>query len=167
MSKNSIKKVIIVDENDHEIGAKKRTEMTAEDMYRVAALWITDARGGILLAKRSNEKSHDPGKWGPAVAGTVEAGETYDDNIIKETEEELGIKLENLRQGPKIEIYGEYHYFCQWYFMQIDKPLKKYRLQKSEVAEVRWFKKEELIQELKNQPELFLPSMAQFINSFF
>ena len=167
MSKNSIKKVIIVDENDHEIGAKKRTEMTAEYMPGGAGLCKPVGRGGFVLPNRTNKKPHDPGKWGPAVAGTVEAGETYDDNIIKETEEELGIKLENLRQGPKIEIYGEYHYFCQWYFMQIDKPLKKYRLQKSEVAEVRWFKKEELIQELKNQPELFLPSMAQFINSFF
>ena len=31
---------------------------------------------------RSFTKSHDPGKWGPAVAGTVEEGETY--NFLKE-----------------------------------------------------------------------------------
>lgn len=161
------KRVIIVDENDNEIGAKKRAEMTKQDIYRVSALWITDAKGDVLLAKRSNEKSHDPGKWGPAIAGTVEEGESYDDNVVKETEEELGLHFESLPRGPKIEIFGEFHYFCQWYFMQIDKPLKKYRLQKSEVAEIRWFKKEELIQELKSQPELFLPSMTQFINSFF
>ena len=27
-----------------------------------------------------------PGKWGPAVAGTVEEGESYEENIIKEAE---------------------------------------------------------------------------------
>ena len=32
-----------------------------------------------------------PEVWGPAVSGTNEEGETYDSNIIKEAQEEIGL----------------------------------------------------------------------------
>lgn len=85
-------KIIIVDENDTIIGHKNRDSMEDGDMYRVSALWIQNSKGDILLAQRSFDKRNDPGKWGPAVAGTVEEGETYESNIIKEAEEEIGLK---------------------------------------------------------------------------
>jgi isopentenyldiphosphate isomerase len=75
-------KIIIVNEKDKEIGLKERGTLKTEDIYRVTALWITNSKDEILLAKRALTKSNDPGKWGPAVAGTVDEGETYEENSI-------------------------------------------------------------------------------------
>ncbi|MFA6422790.1 MAG: NUDIX domain-containing protein, partial [Candidatus Buchananbacteria bacterium] len=84
-------KIIIVNENDEAIGHKERNELDFSDIYRVSGLWITNLKGEILLAQRAFTKNHDPGKWGPAAAGTVEEGEDYETNILKEAEEELGL----------------------------------------------------------------------------
>lgn len=63
-------KIIIVNENDEIIGHKARGTLEQLDIYRVSALWIKNSQGDILLAQRKFTKKHDPGKWGPAVAGT-------------------------------------------------------------------------------------------------
>ena len=105
--------IIIVNEIDEVIEYKKRDELAPLDIYRVSALWITNSHGEILLAKRHHTKDHHPGKWDPAVSGTVEKkrGGTYDENIIKETEEEIGIKGVKFEVGPKTKIINEYSHF--------------------------------------------------------
>jgi len=86
-------KIIIVDENDNPIGLKERGTLDYDkDIYRVSALWITNSKGQILIARRALTKKQNPGKWGPGVAGTIDEGETYDSNIIKEAKEELGLQ---------------------------------------------------------------------------
>jgi len=97
----SKEKIFIVNEQDEVIGYKERNLITRDDIYRVAGLWITNSRGDILLARRAFSKTHDPGKWGPAVSGTIAANETYEENIIKEAEEELGLTGLNLIPGSK------------------------------------------------------------------
>lgn len=75
-------KIQIVDDQDQFIGLKERNEVDYKsDIYRVSALWLTNSKGQTLLAKRAAVKDKDPGKWGPAVAGTIDEGETYDENI--------------------------------------------------------------------------------------
>jgi len=64
MNNQQEKEVIIVDENDVEIGFVPRSEH-AKHFYRVFALWITNSKG-----------------------------ETYLSNILKETEEEVEQSLE-------------------------------------------------------------------------
>ena len=116
-------KIVIVDEDDNVIGHKERGLVGRGDIYRVSALWITNSKGKILLARRALTKSHDPGKWGPAVAGTVEEGEDYRDNIVKEAGEEIGLRNIKPQTGPKIRIFGEHNYFDQWYLLKIDKTI--------------------------------------------
>jgi NADH pyrophosphatase NudC (nudix superfamily) len=41
------------------------------------------------LTQRAATKKNDPDKRTSAVAGTVEKGETFETNIIKETQEEI------------------------------------------------------------------------------
>lgn len=50
-------KIIIVNENDEIIGHKKREEIRQEDIYRVSALWLTNSKNEILLARRGLNKS--------------------------------------------------------------------------------------------------------------
>lgn len=164
--KTSKEKITIVNENDEIIGYKERGTLDKEDIYRVTGLWITNSQGDILLAKRHHAKKHHPGKWGPAVAGTVEEGETYENNIIKETEEELGLKDMIPEAGPKIMNNDDYRHFTQWYFFRTDKNINDFKTQEDEVEEIKWFSEEELRKELENQPDKFLPRLNRYFKLF-
>jgi len=156
----------IVNEQDEMINYKQRDEITHDDIYKISALWITDSKDRILLAQRSINKKHDPGKWGPAVAGTVEKGESYESNIIKEVEEELGIKNCKLTKGPKERVIDKWSYFAQWYTLKIDKNIEEFTIQKDEIEQIKWFKPNEFIERLEKNPGDFLNTMPRLKELF-
>ncbi|MBP6925449.1 MAG: NUDIX domain-containing protein [Candidatus Pacebacteria bacterium] len=158
---NQEKQVIIVDQQDNEIGVVPRSEHD-KHIYRVSALWVTNSQGQFLIAQRAFTKKHHPGKWGPAVAGTVDEGETYLSNIIKEAQEEIGIEIveRDLILGPKTDTLDKkYRHFVQWYFYRTDMPLHEFKISQDEVADIRWFTKEEV----EKEPEIFLDSLIDKI----
>lgn len=155
----SSQRIVIVNNQDEMIGHKERHSLEQGDIYRVAALWITNSQGDILLAQRKFTKSHDPGKWGPAVAGTVDEGETYDSNIVKEAEEEVGLKDIKPTLGPKRRIRDQYNYFCQWYTLKIDKPAEDFVIQEDEVERIKWFGREEFKEELRLHADKYLKGL--------
>jgi isopentenyldiphosphate isomerase len=160
---------IIVDENDSVIGAKPRDEITSSDIYRVSALWITDTKGSILLARRAYTKKVNPGVWGPAVVGTVEVGEEYDTNIVKEIEEEIGlvIPIVSLTRGEKIKITsGTRNYFCQWYKYHADIDIGSLTLEEEGVAEACWFTEEEIRDMVRENPQELTPNAPQWLKLF-
>lgn len=160
--------IVVVDEEDNVIEDKPREIVDKERLrYRVAGLWLKNSKGKSLLARRAYTKTHYPGKWGPAVAGTVEKGESYEQNIIKETEEELGLKNIKLKKGPYIKISGEYNHFTQWFTCIIDKPIDYFKIQEKEVSEVKWFSEKELKKQLKKNPKDFLKNMRRYIDLFY
>jgi len=149
-------KIIVVDENDRVVGIKDRKNLAKRDIYRVSALWLTNSHGQVLLAKRAKTKLHDPLKWGPAVAGTVENGETYYSNIIKEIDEEIGVSNVTLTKGPKIRRSGKYNHFTQWFFLCFDKDIDEFQIQKDEVEEIKWFPINQLKKKMNDNPQDFL-----------
>ncbi|HBI16652.1 MAG: NUDIX family hydrolase [Candidatus Moranbacteria bacterium GW2011_GWF2_34_56] len=156
-------KIIIVDENDNPIGVKERKLIETKDIYRVSALWIINSKNQILMAQRSFNKKNNPGKWGPAVAGTVTEGEDYTDNIIKETQEEIGIDLHKylFEKIEKIYIERSRKYFCQWYLFKADIEIEKFTIQENEVEKVTWIDKNIFEDELKLFPEKYIGSMLK------
>lgn len=156
----------VVTEDDNIVGHKERASIGTEDIYRVSALWITNSVGQILMAQRSFSKAKSPGAWGPAVAGTVEKGESYTGNIIKETREELGITItpENITIGPKTRVRTDRsNYFTQWFFLEKDDALDVARIEPVEVAQIAWYGKDELLIALTEHPEQFTPAAPQWI----
>lgn len=147
-------KTILVNEQDEPIGSRHRLEMTKDDIYRVSALWIVDEEGRILLSRRAQAKSHHPGYWGPAAAGTVEENETYDSNIIKEAKEELGITIETVAKLEKRFVERDFRHFTQWYKWIYDG--QEIIIDPSEVDEVKWWTKEEIVEAINSQSDKFL-----------
>ncbi|MFA4907119.1 MAG: NUDIX hydrolase [archaeon] len=162
MKKNLIP---VVNEKDRITGYIDRQKVRKGIIYRVSAIWITDEEDNVLLARRAKTKSHDPLKWGPAVAGTVEKGETYRQNIIKEAEEEIGLKNIRPEKGPKFRVSRTYDYFGQWYFLTIGGKTK-FRIKKDEVEEIKWFPKKELLAKIKKNREEFLGGMPAYCKLF-
>ncbi len=103
---------------------------------------------------------------GPAVAGTNEEGETYEINIIKETEEELGLKNVKFEKGPKVIRHNGHHYSCQWFTLKIDKKIDEFKIQEDEVEKIAWFKKETLLKEIKTHPNKFLKKIDAWVKLF-
>ncbi len=164
-------RIVIVNENDEEIGVKEAKDRLPDDIYRSSSLWLTNEEGHVLMAQRSFSKTNSPGLWGPAASGTVEEGETYETNIVKEIEEEIGlsIPLTELIKGPKIRTAEIARvFFNQWYLYTCNKPANLFVLQKEEVEQVAWFTPKELqealagngIPLLPNAP-LWLPTLLQ------
>ena len=60
-------------------------------MHRVVHVLVFNGKGELLLQKRSMQKDVAAGKWDTSVGGHVNAGETLEKALSRETEEELGI----------------------------------------------------------------------------
>ncbi len=60
-------------------------------MHRVVHVLVFNKDGGLLLQKRSMNKDVAPGKWDTSVGGHVNSGETIEEAVRREMEEELGI----------------------------------------------------------------------------
>lgn len=155
-------KIYIVDENDNPIGYKERAEIDYKnDIYRSAALWVVNSNNEVLIAQRKLDRVKDPGKWGPAVAGTVEEGETYDSNIHKEAEEEIGLTGATIAKLDKVRLYEPRHQFMQWYQAIVDKPAEDFTPQPEEVEKVQWVSRDWLINDVKENPDKYVSSMGQ------
>ncbi len=162
-------RIPIVNEQDEIIEYKERDLLAPGDIFRVAGLWIYDEEGNILLARRAEVKKKHPGLWAVSVAGTVEEGETYDSNILKEMEEELGITgytpefatkdFKDSGIGDNLRRFST-HYKVT---MPHDYP---FFIKEDEVAEVRWFNPKELEDTIERTPEIFVPTFRQYYKNF-
>lgn len=154
--------IILVDKEDNITGSTRRTNKGDEGRFRVSALWLTNSKGDILLAKRAWWKNFHPGLWAVSVAGTNAVGETYESNIIKETKEEIGLDLKNFKKGPKL---NRGNHFTQFFFVVIDEDISFFT-PNHEVDDLKWFSKKELKEKLDKNPELFHKSTKKYFKMF-
>jgi mutator protein MutT len=64
-------------------------------IHKVVHVLVSNGKGGLFLQKRAMSKSVAPGKWDTSVGGHVNSGETIEEALIRETQEELGIRPEH------------------------------------------------------------------------
>lgn len=60
-------------------------------LHPVVHLHVFNSRGELYLQKRPEWKDIQPGKWDTAVGGHIDAGETVEEALHRETAEEIGI----------------------------------------------------------------------------
>ena len=158
-------KINIVDENNILIGVKARSEMNSVvDRYQCTGLFLKNGVGEILIAQRSLKKDKDPGLWGPAVAGTVDEGETFITNIYKEAAEEIGLIGVQFTLGPLFKSDEPRRNFGQWFFVRVDKPLSAYTKQDAEVHRLSFVSPEILQADVVAHPAKYVLSFAQHLD---
>ena len=156
----SREKINIVDELNNIIGIKYRDEINYEvDRYQCTGLWVTNSNGEVLIAQRKLTKEKDPGKWSCAVTGTVAEGETFESNIYKEAEEEIGLNGFVFDLGPLQKNEKPRKNYAQWFVVrEVDLPVEAFSLQEDEVEQITWIKPEKLVEDVKNDPEKYVGS---------
>lgn len=85
----------LVDEMGNVIGKATRGECHngSRRLHPVVHLHVFNSRGELYLQKRPDWKDIQPGKWDTAVGGHVAFGETPEEALRREVNEELGIKV--------------------------------------------------------------------------
>jgi isopentenyl-diphosphate delta-isomerase len=167
----------ILDEKGNKTGIQKtKKEMHEKGLWHQAVhVWIFNSKGEILFQKRAKDKDYWPGLWDISVAGHVSAGETPEQAVIREMEEEIGIKV-NISQLKKIEIRKSqknvnklnYHNreFNPVYLFRFDGDISKFKPKDKEVEDVKFISFDELEKELKDRKlsKTYVPSKKYYFD---
>lgn len=159
-------KYTLVDRSDSVVGTKERDHLDENDIVRVAALWIENKKGEVLLAKRPYEKRRDPNRWGPAVATLVEEEKPYRRAIVEAAMNEIGLKLGEVKEVEKVFVEGRNTFFCQYYYLQSNLNIESLTLNTDEVQELRWVDKDKLVGWVKEKPFEFVQSFERYLEMF-
>ncbi|HEY4161326.1 MAG TPA: NUDIX domain-containing protein [Candidatus Saccharimonadales bacterium] len=133
-------------------------------MIKVATLWLVNEYSEILLAQRSFKKENEPGMWGPSVTGRLEPSESVEEALLREVEEELGLKPTDYEPHYLMEIDfdhpdGTTRRFYAYYAVVSKAITDSIRLQESEVEGVAWDSLPNIQSRMQQAPEELVPSV--------
>jgi isopentenyl-diphosphate delta-isomerase len=149
-------KVILVDENDKEIGTEFKIKAHREGrLHRAFSIFVFNSKGELLLQKRSAEKYHSGGLWSNTCCSHPRPGEKTLVAAHRRLKEEMGFdcglkEVSTLRY--KVEFENELteyefdHIFTGKYDGEIN-------INKSEVEEFKWIDPKILIMDIKKNPK--------------
>ena len=133
--------VDIVDENNNLTGeVEERLVAYTKGLWRrTVSCWIMNKKGEVLLQKRTANKLSNPNKWAKT-GGQVDSGETVEEAIFREVKEELGIEIPK-EQIKVVDIHkssDKNRRFAYNFVFVVDYKIEDFKLQKEEVAEVKY-----------------------------
>lgn len=114
--------------------------------HATAHVWVYNRNGEILIQKRSSSKETYPNKWDVSVAGHISAGEDPISSAIRETQEEIGLSLQEsdlfkIGQYRSTVIHNKDMIDCEFnhiFLTELRIPLGDLKLQTEEVAAVKF-----------------------------
>ena len=89
-----MEQVILVDENDQEVGAMEKLEAHKKGkLHRAFSVLLFNSKGEMLVQKRASNKYHSGGLWSNACCSHPRPGESMVDAVERRLREELGVNL--------------------------------------------------------------------------
>ncbi|MGD2084862.1 MAG: NUDIX domain-containing protein [Candidatus Aminicenantes bacterium] len=130
----------IVDEEGRVTGKAPRNQCHSGPgmLHPVVHLHVIDSKNRIFLQKRAMTKEILPGKWDTAVGGHLTSGETVENALKRESEEELGINDFKAQMVAKYVWESEIE--SELVFMFICRYDKAITINKKEIDEGKFFK---------------------------
>jgi isopentenyldiphosphate isomerase/intracellular septation protein A len=126
-------------------------------LHPVIHVHIINSQGQIFLQKRSKHKEIQPGKWDTAIGGHIKSGESVEQALRRESEEEQGISMANFhplfRYVMKNEIESE---LVHAFILQEEGPFYP---NPAEIEEARFWTRKEIDQNLGK--DVFTPNFEK------
>lgn len=92
MSAAGIEEVILVDENDREVGVMEKMEAHQLGvLHRAFSIILVNQKNEMLLQQRAYSKYHSPGLWSNTCCSHPRPGESIDKAAHRRLNEEMGI----------------------------------------------------------------------------
>lgn len=84
-------KVILVDENDKELGVEEKLKTHQEGkLHRAFSIFVLNSKGELLLQKRAKNKYHSGGLWSNTCCSHPSPGNSIEEESRKRLKEEMG-----------------------------------------------------------------------------
>jgi len=161
MSSNDMQKVILVDDNDRQVGLedKLKAHQNGGKLHRAFSVFIFNSKGETMLQQRAMSKYHTPGKWTNACCSHPMPGETTIAAAHRRLKEEMGFDCdmeEKFSFVYKAEVGNGLteHEYDHVIFGKYD---GKPKLNKQEAMAYKWISLTKLKEELQRNPEDFTP----------
>ena len=153
---------------------KSRKEIHKDgDWHKASHVWILNEKNQILCQKRSHNKEWFPDRWDMTFGGHVRAGESYESAAITELSEELGIsvKVNDLEflmdfviDKKDVRKWTLNREFLKVYFLRTKKAVSEFKIQKTEISEMRYFDIIKLKTLLNKRSEIkFIPENEYYL----
>lgn len=163
--------ISLADKNGNPIAVCERHAPRPEGCFtQIAAVFILNSKGNLILQKRSAFKSKDALKWSFSAGGHVNADETYEQAAIRELKEEMGIEttiVSYIGQTRALVKNNIPKSFVKAFLVHHNGP---FTFDPQEVHEVKEFTLDELTHLITEKPELFKQTFIdifyQFINPY-
>jgi isopentenyl-diphosphate delta-isomerase type 1 len=162
----AIEHVILVDENDKEIGTAEKLQAHKESLrHRAFSVFIFRdiPKRELLLQQRANGKYHSPGLWTNTCCSHPRPGEDILASGQRRLREEMGFSL-------PLTSLGWFHYIAHFdnglteneidYVLVGTLQTEIVKPDKNEVQAYRWISIPDLKQEIAENPERFTPWLA-------
>jgi len=154
----SYTEVILVDDQDHEIGRMEKMEAHKKGLlHRAFSIFIFNDKEEMLLQQRAKEKYHSGGLWTNTCCSHPSPGETTHEAAARRLQDEMGMKC---------DLKNIFHFT---YRAELDNDLieheldhvligfsnKDPELNPEEVMNFRWMDLSTIEKELQNNQELY------------
>lgn len=150
--------VILVDENDHQIGIEEKIKAHEQaKLHRAFSIFIFNAKGEMLLQQRACDKYHSGCLWTNATCSHPRPGEDLEQAAHRRLQEEMGFDTE-LKKAFHFIYKAEFdhglteHEFDHVFIGQYDGPIK---LNVQEADDFKWIDLKTLQQDLNDNPADF------------
>jgi len=157
--------VILVDKNDKPIGREEKVKCHLPNgmLHRAFTALLFDKEGKFLITKRSPSKMLWPGDWDGTIASHPRESETYVSSAERRMPEEIGISC-NFDYLFKFEYHvpyrdvGSENEICGTVLGVVNNSMK-FDLVEDEISEIKYISANELINDLKEKPQIYCPWM--------
>ena len=129
--------------------------------------WCHDKKNRVLMHKRSNNCRDELGRWDYG-AGSMEFGETFDETVAREVEEEYGIKPEEIIYVKTENVLRTHngqktHWIKNLHWVLVD-PKKVKNNDPEKISEIGWFEVDNLPSPLHSQIKIEVELLKDFVN---